>query len=141
MPYKSTSIQDPSNSPDNILNRWILITADLSYNDWIAAYLHGGVKYPPKHDSCAGSLFYVESVQGRFAVGRFVETLLSPQAMDLSSIEFELVSNSMVEPFLEAVLQRIKTQQSAPLDMFPQVFKDYANAKVTNETIEPFSSS
>lgn len=141
MPYKSTSLQDPNNHADNILNRWILITSDLQHNDWSAAYLQGGVKYPPKHDSCAGSLFYVESVQGRFAVGRFVETLLAPLVMDLSTIEFEVASNSMIEPFLEAVLQRLKTQQSAPLDMFPQVFKDYANAKVANETNEPLSSS
>lgn len=141
MHYKNTSLIEPQNSPDNILHRWLLITSDSSYDTWIAAYLHDGVKEPPKHGSCTGGLFYVESIQGRFAVGRFVETLLSPQVMDLAAFEFEIASNSMVEPFLEAVLQRINTQQAPPLTMFPQVFKDYANAKVTNETIEPLSSS
>ena len=107
----------------------------------MAAYLHEHVKEPPRHSSCAGGLFYVESIQGRFAVGRFVETLLSPQVMDLAAFEFEVASNSMVEPFLESVLQRINNQQAPPITMFPQVFKDYANAKVTDETIEPISSS
>ena len=107
----------------------------------MTAYLHDNVHEPPKHSSCAGGLFYVESIQGRFAVGRFVETLLSPQVMDLAAFEFEIASNSLVEPFLESVLQRITTQQAPPITMFPQVFKDYAHAKVTNETIEPISSS
>ena len=107
----------------------------------MAAYLHDGVKEPPKHGSCTGGLFYVESIQGRFAVGRFVETLLSPQVMDLAAFEFEVASNSMVEPFLESVLQRINTQQAPPLTMFPQVFKDYANAKISNEADQPISSS
>jgi hypothetical protein len=134
MHFNSTSITNPQNNPDNILNRWILITSDLNYNEWIKAYLHKHIKEPPRHPSCAGNLFYVESIQGVYAVGRFVESILSPEIMNLSAYEFEIASYSMVEPFLDSIFQKIKTQQAPPISVFPQVFKDYANEKISNET-------
>ena len=111
----------------------------------MSAYLHEHVKEPPKHHSCAGGLFYVESIQGKFAVGRFVDSLLSPQVLNLEEFEFEIASNSMVEPFLESILQRISSQQAPPITMFPQVFKEFANGKNPNEAnesiVSPKSSS
>lgn len=134
MHYKNTSINNPELTPDNILNKWILFITDNSYNEWLTAYLHGGVKYPPKFEPLAGSLFYVESICSSFASGRFIESLLNPIIINLAHYEYLLAPKSMVDPFLETIYNKVKVQNSAPIDIFPQMFKDYYNAKVTNET-------
>jgi hypothetical protein len=123
---------------DNILNNWILITKDVGYNEWMSAYLHGGIQLPPKYDSLAGSLFYIEGIVSTFATGRFVESLLNSVILNLSNYEYILAPRTMVEPSLNDVYNRVVTQKTAPIDIFPSIFKEFANAKKSNETSKHF---